>query len=118
MLQALILFALEQQAEEPAWWQSPMLPILAIGFLFLYFMMILPERQRRKQQQAMMSSLKVKDKVVTIGGIVGVISSISDTGDELTLRLEEGKMRVLKSSVLRVLGGAEEPAPAETAIKK
>lgn len=120
MLHALILFAQDgakKAAEEVPWWSSPMIPMLAVAFLGLYFLMILPERQRRKQQQSMMSSLKVKDKVVTVGGIIGTISSINEKEDEVTLRLDEGKMKVLKSSILKVLTG-EESAQPETAIKK
>ena len=58
----------------------------------------------------MMSALKVKDKVLTIGGIIGVISNISDKEDEITIRLEEGRMRITKGSIARVLKVDESPA--------
>jgi preprotein translocase subunit YajC len=91
--------------------------MLLVGVLAVVFLMILPERQRRKQQQAMTSSLKIKDRVLTIGGIIGVISNISDKDDEITLRLEEGKLRITKSSIMRVLK-SEETAVSSDAVKK
>ena len=40
-------------------------------------------------------------------GIIGVVISVKDTEDELTLKSEDSKIKVLKSSVVRVLGQDE-----------
>jgi preprotein translocase subunit YajC len=80
------------------------------GFLFVVFglffvtMILLPARRQKKEQALMMASLKPGRKVVTSAGLVGTISKVSDTDDELVIRSEDAKVRVLKSSVLRVLG--------------
>ena len=39
----------------------------------LYFMLIRPENKRKKEAEEMRSSLKVGDKITTIGGIVGTV---------------------------------------------
>jgi preprotein translocase subunit YajC len=54
-----------------------LLPMVLV-IVLLYFMMIRPQRKRDKEMKAMISALKVGDKVVTIGGIVGKISKIKD----------------------------------------
>lgn len=54
-----------------------LLPMVLV-IVLLYFMMIRPQRKRDKEMKAMISALKVGDKVVTIGGIVGKIAKIKD----------------------------------------
>ncbi len=53
------------------------LPMVLV-IVLLYFMMIRPQRKRDKELKEMISSLKVGDKVTTIGGICGKISKIKD----------------------------------------
>ena len=122
MLESLLLFAQEQQQPPPGGggglFDNMMFPMLLIFLLFMYLMVFLPERRRRREQQAMMSSLKVKDRVELFGAIMGVVSNISDKEDEVTVRLEEGKMRVRRSAITRILAGEDQPAAAtQEAIK-
>lgn len=77
------------------------LPLIIIFVLF-YFLMILPQRRREKQLREQLNTLKKNDKVMTQGGIIGVVSYIGENNDEVTLRLEEGKMRVAKSAITRI----------------
>lgn len=63
------------------------LPLVAI-IVLLYFMMIRPQRKREKETKAMIDALKIGDKVVTIGGIVGKVSKIKDD----TVVLETGNV--------------------------
>jgi len=53
------------------------LPLIFI-FLIFYFLLIRPQIQERKKHQAMISSLKKNDKVVTIGGIHGVVVNVKE----------------------------------------
>ena len=55
-----------------------LLPIVLI-FVVFYFFMIRPQNKQRKETQRMLSDLKKGDKVVTIGGIHGVIQSVRET---------------------------------------
>jgi preprotein translocase subunit YajC len=43
-------------------------------FLIWYFLVILPQQRNRKKTQAMLSSLKTGDRVMTSGGIYGLIT--------------------------------------------
>ena len=48
----------------------PFILILAI----MYFLMIRPQAKRQKEKQKMLEALKKGDRVVTIGGIHGIVS--------------------------------------------
>jgi preprotein translocase subunit YajC len=83
------------------------LPLIAIFVLF-YFLLILPaQRRERRHKETVLNALKKNDKVLTTAGIIGVVANIKD--EEVTLRLEEGKIRVLRSTITRIFG-TEEPA--------
>lgn len=63
------------------------LPLIAI-IVLMYFMMIRPQRKREKEAKAMINALKIGDKVVTIGGIMGKVSKIKDN----TVIIETGNV--------------------------
>lgn len=62
------------------------LPLIII-FAIFYFILIRPQQQRQKKHKEMLESLKVGDKVITIGGIYGVIRDIK--GDVFTLEISK-----------------------------
>lgn len=71
--------------------------IIMIGLmiLVLWLFMWRPEAKRRKQMQAFRDSLKKGDKVVTAGGIYGVVKEIKETSllievdSNVTLRIDK-----------------------------
>lgn len=123
MLNTLILFA--QAAEDEAkkgpsgplggLFDNPIVPVLGIMVLF-FFLIILPaQRRQRREQEAIMAGLKKNDEVVTAGGIIGVVANIKDGEDEVTLKIDDNaRMRVLKSSIVKIKKKDETPAPAGT----
>jgi len=52
--------------------------MMGLVFLIIYFLMIRPESKRRKAVQAMLDNLKNGDKVITSGGIHGIVAGITD----------------------------------------
>jgi len=62
------------------------LPLIII-FAIFYFILIRPQQQRQKKHKEMLESLKVGDKVITIGGIYGVIRDIK--GEVYTLEISK-----------------------------
>lgn len=68
----------------------------------MYFLMIRPQKKREKEFKDMLGSLKVGDKIVTIGGVVGEIVSIDEK--ELTLKTADGVNIVfIRDAVARVM---------------
>jgi preprotein translocase subunit YajC len=57
---------------------TQLLPILLIIAVF-YFLLIRPQQQRQRQLQETIASLKIGDRVITTGGIIGVITTIRET---------------------------------------
>jgi preprotein translocase subunit YajC len=75
-----------------------MIVFLVLIFAMFYFLMIRPQRKRQKEHQQLMEELRRGDRVVTVGGIYGVIESVSE--DSVVIKLESGAtMRVAKGSV-------------------
>jgi preprotein translocase subunit YajC len=91
-----------------------LLPFLLIGLLF-YFMLIRPQRREHAKRQDMLSNVKKNDRVVTIGGIYGVVVNVHREADEITIKVDEAtntKLRVTLASISRVISG--EPAEEES----
>jgi preprotein translocase subunit YajC len=76
-----------------------MVGFLVVIFALFYFVMIRPQRKRQKEQQTMISTLQKGDKIITAGGIFGVIDSVRE--DSVVIKVESGTMlRVAKGSVM------------------
>lgn len=115
MLAALILFAQDAQeaAKDPAGPPAimQMLPIFILMAAF-FFLVILPaQRKERKQRDAIMSSLKKNDEVLTSSGIIGTVQNLREGEDEVTIRIDDNcKVRMKKSSIVQILKAKDEPA--------
>ncbi|MDO4584986.1 MAG: preprotein translocase subunit YajC [Planctomycetia bacterium] len=82
-----------------------------ILFGIMWFLMIRPQQREQKRRQAMWDSIRKLDKVVTIGGIHGVVTDIDREQNVLTLRVDEAnnvKIRVWTSCVAEVLSEKED----------
>ena len=52
--------------------------MLVMMIAIMYFVMIRPENKRKKEAEQMRAAVKKGDKVVTIGGIVGVVVDVKE----------------------------------------
>ncbi len=72
---------------------------LVLIFGVMYFLLIRPQRKRQKEHEQLIEELRKGDKVVTAGGIHGVVESLSE--DSVVLKIESGAtMRVTRGSVV------------------
>jgi len=72
---------------------------LVLIFGVFYFLILRPQRRRQKQHNELMQELKKGDKVITTGGIYGVIDNISD--ESVVLKIESGAtIRVARNSLV------------------
>lgn len=55
-----------------------LMPILLIILVF-YFLIIRPQQKRQRQLQETIANLKIGDRIVTTGGVIGVITTVRDT---------------------------------------
>lgn len=66
--------------------------------------MIRPQSREKAKRQELLNALKKNDKIVTIGGILGTIASVSPDSDEVTIKVDENtRLRILRSSIQRVV---------------
>ena len=74
--------------------------IVLFGFLFLfiYFVMIRPNKKARAEHQRMIESVQTGDEVMTTTGIFGTVRSVGD--DELKLEVAPGvEVRMVKRAI-------------------
>ena len=94
-----------------------MMTILMLGAMFaiMYFVVLRPQMKEQKKHQTMLKALKKGDKVLTTGGIYGVVVGISDAENKVVLRIDENvKVEVAKAYVI----GVKSDAPVEAVVEK
>ena len=94
-MQDLAFWLQQQPAANPIVGFLPLIFIVAI----FYFLVFMPMQRQRKQQQQMLRDLQNGDVVVTTGGIVGTIVSITDDKLILRVRPSDIKLEFLRSAV-------------------
>ena len=78
---------------------------LSCCLLFLFFV-IRPQQQQQKKRREMLAGLQKGDKIITIGGIYGVIKDIKD--DELTVQVSDSvNIKFARYGVDRVLSSED-----------
>ncbi|WP_114953152.1 preprotein translocase subunit YajC [Sphingosinicella terrae] len=83
-------------------------PLILI-FVIFYFLLIRPQQRRVKQHQAMIAAVKVRDTVVTNGGLVGKVTKVEE--HELEVELAPNvRVRVLKGMLSDVRPHGAKPA--------
>jgi preprotein translocase subunit YajC len=71
---------------------------LVVIFGIFYLLLIRPQRKRQKEHQQLITELKRGDRVITAGGIYGVIENLSE--DSVVIKVESGTtMRVARNSI-------------------
>ena len=80
---------------------SFLLPMLLIFGAF-YFLLIRPQQKKQKAHTALVSNLSAGDEVLTAGGILGVITGISEHYAIVKIA-ENTEIKIQKSSVSQVV---------------
>jgi preprotein translocase subunit YajC len=88
---------------------------LAVVMVLFYFMFIRPQKRKEQDLRSMVHNLKENDRVVTIGGIHGVVTNVKRDAEQVTIRIDEStgaKLRVNMSAIARVLTGDDSETSA------
>ena len=89
--------------------------VLMIGIF--YFFLIRPQNKKQKEMEKMLSALKKGDKVVTIGGIHGVVSSTKEK--TVILKVDDNtKLEFNRSAIASVVNPEAEKKDAAKAEAK
>lgn len=74
--------------------------MLILIFVVMWFFMIRPQRKQQKELEKFRNSLKRGDKVVTIGGIYGVVDEIKER--QVIIKVDgDTKLKVDKNSLVK-----------------
>ena len=79
------------------------LPLMIIMFAVMYFLIIRPQKQKEKKRQEMISNVRKQDRIVTAGGVHGVVVSAKE--NEVIVRIDDAKdvkIKVDKSALTSV----------------
>ena len=79
------------------------LPLVAI-FVVFYFLMIRPQQQQQKQLKASIAAVKRGDRVLTAGGIVGVVQKVKEGSNEIEVEIAPNvRVSVVRETLTSVL---------------
>ncbi len=94
--------AQEAEAVDPAKAEfsfTSFIPLILI-FAVFYFLIIRPQSKKLKEHKAMVDALKRGDKVITSGGILGVVKDIDAKEDLVEVEISSGvSIKILRSHV-------------------
>jgi preprotein translocase subunit YajC len=89
------------------------LPLILI-FVVFYFLMIRPQQQAAKQLKAKIAAVKKGDRVLTAGGILGVVTKSREGAAEVEVEIAPTvRVSVMKDTISNILNAT--PAPANDA---
>lgn len=86
---------------------GPVITFVAMVAIF-YFLIFMPMRRQQSRQKQMLKTLESGQTVLTSGGIIGTIVTVSD--DTLILRIKPDnlKIQVARSAVTSIVGGEDQ----------
>jgi len=85
------------QQPQPFWTSLP----LFVGMIVIfYFVLIRPQQKKAKEHQQLLKTVKPGDKVVTSGGILGVVITVKEK--TVTLRSADTKLEIAKSAIAEI----------------
>jgi preprotein translocase subunit YajC len=96
---------------------SLILPIV-LFVAILYFLMIRPQSKQQKERKLLLSSIRIKDKVTTIGGIHGTVTKVKE--DTVIIRVAQNvEIEFEKHAVQNITNrNYKDSAPVQVKEKK
>jgi preprotein translocase subunit YajC len=86
---------------------SPLIQLIPFALVLgiFYFVVLLPMRRRQKKVEAFLSALKAGDRIVTSGGLYGVITKVNDQSVQLQVA-QNVRLEVARSAIVGYQGQA------------
>jgi preprotein translocase subunit YajC len=89
--------------------------LIIVAFVFLYFVLVRPQKRRQVEAQRVLAGLKEGDEVVTAGGIYGRVTELLDDDDVLVEIAPELRVRVARRAIGGIVPPPGEPAEQDEA---
>ena len=86
---------------------AQLIPLILI-FIIFYFFLIRPQQKKVKEHKAMVENLKKGDKIVTSGGITGIITRVVDN-DKVEVEIADNvTVEVIRGTGIQSLMNSQE----------
>src|SRR4030088_934712 len=79
----------------PPFWVN-IVPLVLLVVVF-YFALIRPQQKKAKDHAELLKAVRPGDKIVTTGGVVGVIVTVKDK--TLSIRSADSKFEIIKTAI-------------------
>lgn len=104
------LFSFLQQGGQAARPQgsivTALLPFVLV-FVIFYLLIIMPQRKKQKKHQEMVGQLKPGNKIVTTGGLYGIVMGVQE--DKIELKIASNvKIDITRNSVAAFISDKKE----------
>jgi len=84
---------------------------MVLVFGVFYFLLIRPQQAKQKQLKADLNNLRRGDRVVTAGGIVGVVQKTREGTSEIEVEIAPNvRVAVMRDTITTILSSASKPA--------
>lgn len=91
--------AVNATAAAPEFSITSLLPLILI-FAVFYFLIVRPQSKKMKEHQNTVNNLKVGNKVITTGGIIGTVTEVLTKENQVEVEIADGvKVKILKNYV-------------------
>lgn len=105
------------EAQQPAALTTLLFPVLLI--VIFYFLLIRPQQKKEKNRQAMLKKLNKGDRIITRGGLIGVVGNVRDAEGIAVVKIAENtKVEVLINSIEVVNPTPEQTSEGVSKTKK
>ena len=86
--------------------------LIVVAFVFLWLVLIRPQRRRQVQQTQMWERVGVGDEVLTAGGVYGEVTAVRE--DDVMLAIAPGlEVRIARRAIAAIVEPAESDEPDE-----
>ncbi len=92
--------------------------VMAVFLVLILVTSFIPQKKRQKEMMNMLSSLKVGDEIKTIGGMVGKISAVEETGLLVINVGTEEAPTFIKIDKIAIYSVAKQPEPIDAVDTK
>jgi preprotein translocase subunit YajC len=90
---------------------------LIIIFVIFYFFLIRPQQKKSKEHQNLLNALKKDDKIITNGGLYGIVTAVK--GEIVEVKIAENvRVQIAKSAISTVVTPETPAPPVEPEIVK
>lgn len=105
-------------AATPEFSFSSFVPLILI-FAVFYFLIVRPQSKKMKEHQVLINNLKVGNKVITNGGIIGVVKDVHEKEGQVEVEIAPGvNIKILKNYVTDLVKSEKEKEEKKEKKKK